>query len=90
MYELISPFVYVLIQTESGDYDIYTTLYGALRAAVDAIEESFSGLEEGRFLHEAGEVCGTPCKEAFFRYFVMNPKRLHDYGMTVESLCVRD
>lgn len=34
MSTLISPFVYVLTQTESGDYDIYTTLYGALRAAV--------------------------------------------------------
>lgn len=90
MSTLISPFVYVLTQTESGDYDIYTTLCGALRAAVDAIEESFGGLEEGWFLHEAGEACGTPCKEAFFRYFVMDPKRLQDYGMTVESRCVRD
>ena len=89
MNDLISPFVYVLENTETGDYDIYSTLSGAIRAAVDAIEESFSGMGEDWFLHEAGEACGTPCKEALFRYFVMDPKRLQDYGMTVESRCVR-
>ena len=90
MSTLISPFVYVLTQTESGDYDIYTTLCGALRAAVDAIEESFAGMGEDWFLHEAGEACGTPCKEALVRYFMVRPNRLNDYGMTVESRCVRD
>ena len=90
MSTLISPFVYVLTQTETGDYDIYSTLSGAIRAAVDAIEESFSGMGEDWFLHEAGEACGTPCKEALVLYFTARPNRLHDYGMTVESRCVRD
>ena len=90
MSTLISPFVYVLTQTESGDYDIYTTLCGAIRAAVDAIEESFSGMGEDWFLHEAGEACGTPCKEALVRYFMVRPNRLSDYGMSIESRCVRD
>ena len=90
MSTLISPFVYVLTQTESGNYDIYTTLCGALQAAVDAIEESFAGMGEDWFLHEAGEACGTPCKEALVRYFMVRPNRLNDYGMTVESRCVRD
>lgn len=90
MYELISPLVYVVKNIETGDYSIHSTVSGAIRAAVDAIEESFAGMGEDWFLHEAGEACGTPCKEALVRYFMVRPNRLNDYGMTVESRCVRD
>lgn len=90
MYELISPFVYVVKNIETGDYDIYSTVSGAIRAAVDAIEESYAGMGEEWFLHEAGEACGTPGKEALVRYFMVRPNRLSDYGMSVESRCVRD
>lgn len=90
MYELISPLVYVVKNIENDDYSIYSTVSGAIRAAVDAIEESYAGMGEEWFLHEAGEACGTPCKEALVRYFMARPNRLSDYGMSIESRCVRD
>ena len=89
MNDLISPFVYVLKNTETGDYDIYSTFRKACMAVVDAIEESF-GEREDLFLHEVGEVCGTPTKEAFLIYLSARPNRLHDYGFDIESRCVRD
>ena len=90
MNELISPFVYVLKNTETGDYDIYSTFRKACMAAVDAIEESFASMGEDLFLHEVGEICGKPIKEAFLIYLSARPNRLHDYGFDIESRCVRD
>ena len=89
MNDLISPFVYVLKNTETGDYDIYSTFRKACMAVVDAVEDSF-GEREDLFLHEVGEVCGTPTKEAFLIYLSARPNRLHDYGFDIESRCVRD
>ena len=89
MNDLISPFVYVLKNTETGDYDIYSTFRKACMAVVDAIEESFGGRED-LFLHEVGEICGKPSKEAFLIYLSARPNRLHDYGFDIESRCVRD
>ena len=89
MNELISPFVYVLKNTETGDYDIYSTFRKACMAAVDAVEDSFGGRED-LFLHEVGEICGKPSKEAFLIYLSARPNRLHDYGFDIESRCVRD
>ena len=90
MNDLISPLVYVLKNTKTGDYDIYSTFRKACMAAVDAIEESYGGMGEDWFLHEAGEACGTPTKEAFLIYLSARPNRLHDYGFDIESRCVRD
>ena len=90
MNDLISPFVYVLKNTETGDYDIYSTFRKACMAAVGTIEESFDSMGEDWFLHEAGETCGTPTKEAFLIYLSARPNRLHDYGFDIESRCVRD
>lgn len=89
MNELISPFVYVLKNTKTGDYDIYSTFRKACMAAVDAVEDSFEGRED-LFLHEVGEACGKPSKEAFLIYLSARPNRLHDYGFDIESRCVRD
>ena len=89
MNDLISPFVYVLKNTKTGDYDIYSTFRKACMAAVDAVEDSFGGRED-LFLHEVGEVCGKPSKEAFLIYLSARPNRLHDYGFDIESRCVRD
>ena len=89
MSTLISPFVYVLKNTETGDYDIYSTFRKACMAVVDAVEDSFGGRED-LFLHEVGEICGKPSKEAFLIYLSARPNRLHDYGFDIESRCVRD
>ena len=89
MNELISPFVYVLKNTETGEYDIYSTFRKACMAVVDAVEDSFGGRED-LFLHEVGEICGKPSKEAFLIYLSARPNRLHDYGFDIESRCVRD
>lgn len=89
MNDLISPFVYVLKNTKTGDYDIYSTFRKACMAAVDAVEDSFGGRED-LFLHEVGEICGKPSKEAFLIYLSARPNRLHDYGFDIESRCVRD
>ena len=89
MNDLISPFVYVLKNTKTGDYDIYSTFRRACMAVVDAVEDSF-GEREDWFLHEVGEVCGTPTKEAFLIYLSARPNRLHDYGFDIESRCIRD
>ena len=89
MNDLISPFVYVLKNTKTGDYDIYSTFRNACMAAVDAVEDSFGGRED-LFLHEVGEICGKPSKEAFLIYLSARPNRLHDYGFDIESRCVRD
>ena len=89
MNDLISPFVYVLKNTKTGDYDIYSTFRKACMAVVDAVEDSFGGRED-LFLHEVGEICGTPTKEAFLIYLSARPNRLHDYGFDIESRCVRD
>lgn len=89
MNELISPFVYVLKNTKTGDYDIYSTFRKACMAAMDAVEDSFEGRED-LFLHEVGEICGKPSKEAFLIYLSARPNRLHDYGFDIESRCVRD
>lgn len=88
MNDLISPFVYVLKNIETGDYDIYSTFRKACMAAVNAIEDSFGGREDW-FLH-VGEICGKPSKEAFLIYLSARPNRLHDYGFDIESRCVRD
>lgn len=89
MNELISPFVYVLKNTKTGDYDIYSTFRKACMAVVDAVEDSFGGRED-LFLHEVCEICGKPSKEAFLIYLSARPNRLHDYGFDIESRCVRD
>ena len=89
MNDLISPFVYVLKNTETGDYDIYSTFRKACMAVVDAVEDSFGGRED-LFLHEVSEICGKPSKEAFLIYLSSRPNRLHDYGFDIESRCVRD
>ena len=89
MNDLISPFVYVLKNTETGEYDIYSTFRKACMAVVDAVEDSFGGRED-LFLHEVGEICGKPSKEAFLIYLSARPNRLHDYGFDIESRCVRD
>ena len=89
MNDLISPFVYVLKNTETGDYDIYSTFRKACMAVVDAVEDSFEGRED-LFLHEVGEICGKPSKEAFLIYLSARRSRLHDYGFDIESRCVRD
>lgn len=89
MNDLISPFVYVLKNTKTGDYDIYSTFRKACMAVVDAVEDSFGGRED-LFLHEVGEICGKPSKEAFLIYLSATRSRLHDYGFDIESRCVRD
>ena len=89
MNDLISPFVYVLKNTETGDYDIYSTFRKACMAVVDAVEDSF-GEREDWFLHEVGETGGKPSKEAFLIYLSARRSRLHDYGFDIESRCVRD
>ena len=89
MNDLISPFVYVLKNTKTGDYDIYSTFRKACMAVVDAVEDSFGGRED-LFLRKVGEICGKPSKEAFLIYLSARPNRLHDYGFDIESRCVRD
>lgn len=89
MNDLISPFVYVLKNTKTGDYDIYSTFRKACMAVVDAVEDSFGGRED-LFLQVVGGICGKPSKEAFLIYLSARPNRLHDYGFDIESRCVRD
>ena len=89
MNDLISPFVYVLKNTKTGDYDIYSTFRKACMAVVDAVEDSFGGRED-LFLHEVGKICGKPSKEAFLIYLSARRSRLNDYGFDIESRCVRD